>query len=490
MPQNTYQPKLPASIHIISTIFSLFVILFRLIYWLFIGIKWLFAPLMLVLNIFLIIPYGKFFVKLPLALETDSIDENILPNCIWWHFKEVSLELARDGFEVGSYIEIKNIAPDMNTFFMSMVNHETQQGAGIIVTVPKKVKLDGTDLPIPSVHGVEFTTYCGAQNSGDQTIVDFTNLPTPDPFPYLKNRQRLFVYDLSARGLYRLFDQFEKTMDCELPVSTVSQLSEKPETIIKSEYLMLVSHALKQNFIKKASDDYAMTWKGATTNGLRTVWPTSSWYKYKDLKKLNAVLEQSGMEVQEYEPEQNPSHRLLEPLFPLDHALIHSKFLLDEYLDTPKKLVSINILNPEAQYPSFNFRFQSVERFPERKAANYGLSEVSIDNSDLQYHINMDDMGLVSTEGFDVDDDREDDIDLKPLEEVLSTYIGYKKVLEVVYQHNDYSQGVEIVDMYLAINEGQPLWVVYLDTDDADDNANQGLPVEITIHAETGKVVE
>ena len=384
MPQTTNHPKLPTSIHVVSVLISVFFTLFQAVYWLFIGIKWLFAPIMLVFNIFIAIPYGKFFVKLPLTLDTHSIDECKLPTSIWWHFKEVSLELARMGFEVGNYLEIRNFAPNINTFFMSMVNHEKNQGAGILISVPKKTRLEDTELPPEAIHSVEFTTY-----DSEKMIIDFTTQPTPDPFPFLKNRQRLFADDLPEFALYNLFDQFEKKTGCSLSATTLSQLYDNPATIIHSEYLMLVNHSLQQHFIKKAATNYTMTWKGAMTNGLRTVWPTSVWYKHKDQKKLSTIMEQAGIKVDkcwEYGGETLISHPLEAPLLSLDKALEHSKSLLNKHFSLPSKLESVDILNPEKDKPKLIFSFQTVELFPKRNAVVQGLVKIVIDNIDSQYY--------------------------------------------------------------------------------------------------------
>jgi len=468
MSQNIDHPKPPISFYFIS----MFLLLFKLVYGLFVVIKWFFAPIMLIINIIFIIPFGRFFIKLPLVLETPAVDEKQLPDCIWRHFKEVSLEMAHVGFVLGKYIEIKNITPNLNTYFMSLVNHKIKQGAGVMVIIPKKVKLDGIDLPDEAVHLIEFTTLCG-----NQTIVDFTSQIIPDPFPFLKERQRIFVDGLSVRGLYKLFDQFTTKLECELPDSTISQLSNKPEIIIKSEFLMMIKHALAQNFVKESSTHYVLTWKGAISNGLRTVWPTSDWYKHQEQKNLHDVMKKAGMELKdcwEYESEVKISQPLSRPLVSLDDAYKQAIVSLNSSLETSIKLISIEVIWPEKQVPSFHFYFQIIETFPERKAMHATLVQSAIDNEKEQCHLHIEDIQLESLGYFD------EDMGFQPLDENLSDYISYKKVLELIYQHDDYLPESKIVDMQLSIDEGQPLWTVYLDN-------NEEYEIEIIIHAKTGE---
>ena len=312
MSQNIDQPVIPIGVRIISSMFLIFIPIFSLLYWLMIIIKWLFAPIMLGINIFLVIPCGKFFVKMPHTLKTLPIDESSLPNSIWKHFKEVSLELAREGFVVGDYVKIKNLSPNLKSFFMSMVLPRTGQAVGVIVSVPLKADLSIMELPEEATCSLEFTTYYE-----ENTIVDFIIYSDPEPFPFLKSRQRLFVEELSSRGLFQLFDQFEKSIDGKIPASLFTKLSNNPETVVKSEYLMLVNHALKQGFLKKRSSHYVMTWKGAVTNGLRTVWPSSEWFIHKEQQKLKTVLNTAGLEYEDiwdFEPDDSKSGQLDESL--------------------------------------------------------------------------------------------------------------------------------------------------------------------------------
>lgn len=443
-------------------LFYLIRTVFNALYWLWLIIKWAFAPVMFLVNVLILMPVGKLTMKMPVALEIEPVTEDDLPYAVWCEFKNLSLTLEQEGFEAQQYVLTNNLIPNTHYYMLSMIHPSKVQGVGINIIVPDKADLDDSELPVGSQVGVEFSTCYGSKK-----VVDLTNYAQLTPFPTDHVRQRLLVNDASVQSLYRIFDQYEAQTACKITPEIFNQLRYKPGKILDDEYQLLIKYSLDEGYLSQRKAFYQLTWKGVLSSGLRTVWPTSVWFQHQVHKQTMQEMELHGMQTAnlwEYEPEPFIDEALKKPCDTLPEALKLAHTKLKQHVtiipDIEISLISIEIQQPEKMPPaSYTFSFRQYQRFLNRESAL--LNEVTID-------INNDE-SLISVDSHTPELYKKDEIEdidpATPLLNGLTPYLEPSKVIALCRTKE--TQSIEeIYTLSLSIEEDMHQWQIEYETSD------------------------
>lgn len=282
-------------------------------------IKWGVAPVVLLGNLLLLMPAGKFLIAAPRRLMAEVIEEAELPDHVWAWMEGSRLRLLRDGYVNGQLLKVHNIAEGQQGYALSLVHPQRRLGVGLnyIENTKDKRKERLTDLTF-----AEFTLACP-----DGGMMDLANQQQVDPIERVPGRQRLIFRELGNHELNLLAGQISEKTACRTRPETLERLQNDLQGILNEEFDAGMAAQMEGGFLKTcaAPDRLRLTWKGAVVSTLRTLWPTSVYFKNRDEQRVEAFcrsLDIDPMSLYETDPLRGKSS-LEHPIDGLDELESH-----------------------------------------------------------------------------------------------------------------------------------------------------------------------
>ena len=136
-------------------------------------IRWPFAPLVVLLQLLLMVPYAR-QMRLQVARGNfQQVDESQLPEDAWIYFRETASVFGLIGFHRGPYVRLNGPTDNQTTYGMPLIHDERGIGMGVNLGVI----FDVAGKTIDTRRFVELTSECDRGQ-----MLDFTNSTELEPF--------------------------------------------------------------------------------------------------------------------------------------------------------------------------------------------------------------------------------------------------------------------------------------------------------------------
>ncbi len=244
----------------------------RLIYGLFLLLKWLFAPIAMVFDMLVIMPIAKITMSIKSTLAFSSIEPDLLPNTVWRYLEETRIRFEQLGFETGCYISCADAVPSQTIYSLTMANRADHMAVGIIY-----IKMDKAKDPALDIEGCEFSCV------HDGKFMDVSNNTSLEPFLPMPGRLRIFLPYYSSVELYYLARRMMTALKCSCNDKMLELMMSNPELLMNDEVRMMYGANIQRGlmYLDKQQGRIKLTWKGAVVSAWQTLWPTSEFYRKK-----------------------------------------------------------------------------------------------------------------------------------------------------------------------------------------------------------------
>lgn len=433
---------------------------FRLLWALWMVIKWGFAPIAFLIDMLIILPLAKSMMRMTASPEFEVIQEEDLPDYAWAWFEESKQRLMQTGYELGQCVRVNNMSNNQILYLMPMVHPQLRLGLGIgYVEVTKD---NNEDRPS------DITFAEATLQSSDDSLIDLTTMVDVDLLRQVPNRSRYNFSELGVPELSVLVNQVSKKTGFVLKEETLGELRLDAPRLMRDEYAAAMEYSQQRGYLKPDGDGekLKLTWAGAFRSALMTLWPTSVYFKYKEKKAAEDFCASLGIEqthLYENDPGQgevayeSPIYDLNDLSHQLEHVL-HRVSFLAEY-------------RPATLHCGFDDhnRIAEISIHIERRKAYEQRDYVMATEASLCFHnhtltCNYDCSSfdyLVSREDYEA-------MDRPPLLPTLTDLLPLSRILEIATATLD-EQQVEISDAALEMEEKDLVWSLsFLDraTDD------------------------
>jgi hypothetical protein len=247
-------------------------------YWIIVAlwmvIKWSIAPIAFLVDMLILMPLGKFLVKIPVKPDIEGVEEADLPDYVWVWMEESNSCLLREGYVKGQLIKINNMGENQILYLHSLVHPEHQLGVGLGYI---EMTNDTSEERHSDMNFAEFTFVCN-----DGKTIALSNLQKVDVLRQIPNRSR---YNFSEFGVYELSllaRQVSINSGCHTNQEIQHRLANDMLQLFKEEFTMNFEHQLDRGYVKLdgESGNLKLTWKGALRSALMTLWPTCVYFKH------------------------------------------------------------------------------------------------------------------------------------------------------------------------------------------------------------------
>ena len=258
-----------------------------LLWFLVAAVRWLFAPLVLLLQGLFMVPYAR-TVSIRVARNSfQRVAEAEVPDEAWSYFRETASLLGLLGYRAGPCVRLCGPNGNQTTYGMPLTHSLKRIGMGVNYSVT----FNKAGQVIDDRRFVELTAECGQGR-----MLDFTNNEECEPFiPSSRTRVRMPYF--SELELLHLFSAYTAKTGCTLSETLLAGLQNEPDTVLWDEFRGGMEAVAQEGYLAPLPDDEAMrmTWKGAVTTGLLTQWPLSVLVSWKRGRAVDRLLSQVGM---------------------------------------------------------------------------------------------------------------------------------------------------------------------------------------------------
>ena len=264
-----------------------FSLLIHLLWFLVTVVRWLFVPLVLLLQLLFMVPFAR-TMKIPVTRSSfRRVEEPEVPDDAWIYFRETASLLGLIGFRPGHFVRLSGIFDNQTTYGMPLTNTQTRVGMGVnyIAISDKKGRV------VDNRRAVELTAECGPDR-----MVDFTNSEELEPFmPASRTRIRLPYH--SELDLLRLFSDYTENSGCTLSDTTLTRLQDEPDTVLWDEFRNGMEEVSRDGYLVMSPGNEVMrlTWKGALRAGVLAQWPLSVPVGRLEKREIDHLLSAAGV---------------------------------------------------------------------------------------------------------------------------------------------------------------------------------------------------
>ena len=426
----------------------------RLIFIFFSVLKWMFAPLAIIVDVFLIFPFGKFTVTINRQPGFRMIQQEDLPDCVWAYFEDSVQSFSAHGFTMGQYILNDNSVPQQAVYGMTMINREQGIGVGFLYIKMLKARDDSFDL-----------TTCEFTCIHDGVYYDLHNNKGLEPFMPIPGRVRISLEDFDDEDLLKIAKVFHQKIDCRCDDELLSRLESNARQVMNDELHMSTQVNLDRGYMyQDKNDQLHLTWKGAWISTLQTLWPMSVIYRHRLRSMSYAFLSELGIDPQAVAWEDE------EDVIALDNRIDNvaeaiqfcNKQARLKGIDTNPVLVSLStVITPSGvDIRIISIRYDVLENFPDRKCYRRSLLELNIDNDELQLMLVDQDNYMLSY------NDYEDYVSGDPPGNILSgefeNLVDIESVLRQFYKTcNKHWQSGNEDFLELQLEDNRMVWTIY-----------------------------
>lgn len=438
-------------------------------------IKWGFAPIALLVDFLILLPLGKLILKTPSKLEGKLIDEAELPDHVWEWMEQSRLRLLPDGYVNGQLIKIDHLAENQVLYALSLVHPEKKLGVGLNYLEATK---DTNKERLTDLTFAEFTLKCP-----DGSDMDLSNQQQVDPIPRIPGRQRYIFSQFGVQELSMLAERISESTGCETSADALDGLLNDLPGILGTEFDLGTRIQLEQGYSKPSSnpEKLTLTWKGAFLSTLRTLWPTSAYYKHVSEQSAQAFCESLGIEMMELY-EQSSDHGTIE----YDQAIPSLEVLQSRLSELGDRIPRLKEYRPQNITCSFDDSgtLQAVEvsmefhkHYPVREYIVSTECYLHFDNEQLQCEYSCDSFDSLRSLA------ESEELNHPALLSSLEGYLSIDRVLEIAASNHG-KQDMEVSEATLESSEEKPVWNVVFVSRAEDDHAF------VSVDAVDGSVVE
>ena len=262
-------------------------LLLYLLWFLVVAVRWLCAPLVLLLQGLFMVPYAR-TVSIPVARSGfERIAEAEVPDEAWIYFRETASRLGLLGYRAGPCVRLSGLNGNQTTYGVPLTDALKRIGMGVNYSV----MFNKAGQVIDDRRFVELTAECGQGH-----MLDFTNNEETEPF-IPSSRTRVRLPHFSELELLHLFSAYTAKTGCTLSDTMLARLQNEPDTVLWDEFRGGMEAVAQEGYLVPSPDDEAMrmTWKGAFTAGLLAQWPCSVLVDWKRGRAIDRLLSQAGM---------------------------------------------------------------------------------------------------------------------------------------------------------------------------------------------------
>ena len=417
---------LGAKITLLALIARMFLFIYQLI-------RWLFAPIVLLLQLVLMMPFAKTMSLSLVRRNFRQVDAQEIPDAAWIYFQEMSAKLRMLGFKSGPCVRYTGITNNQTNYAMTMVNPDRKLGLGLNYIII----VNAAGATVAERTYIEMTAECGDR------YIDFTNNEEVEPFTP-SNRLRMSFPHWDELQLLRAFNDYTAKYSCTLTDALIHQLMDEPDTVMWEELSRGMENLVQQGFLthKPDKETLGLTWKGAFYAGVLVQWPLSVPARKREEKIIKDAFEQVELDIDNYDDTQ-----LAQFLPPLPVA-VNSSILLPDLMLALKPLfrgisdqlkpatISFSFSGDASTTPLDNIHLVSVlhEDFEARKLARHCECELEIKSDSEIDWITIDDNYLTPEEDDPVFSETQ------PLPVSVRSVLPLRKAIEITQPHIDSSQ--------------------------------------------------
>ena len=375
-----------------------FIGLSRLILGTFTVLKWVFAPVAFLFDIFILFPFGKFYIKIKATPAFQEIDVAEIPDSVWRYMEECRLKFSQLGFRAGRYVCNHDMMPNQSVFSLTMTNRTEHMGVGILYLQARKAKDTSLDLT-----SVEFS--CVREG----VFMDLTNNTSIEPFLPTPGRLRLVLDEYGDEQLYYMARKMQEKLQCHCNDKLLELLETNPRVLLNDEIRMIVHNNIKRGlmFRDPRSDTLQLTWKGAWLSTLQTLWPTSVLYRKKLDRLTREVFHRVGIDPDEFAwqaDELNQVFQFDQPILSVADVLALTTPCAQRMgISEPPVSVSVNVScdTGEPVIDIIDVRYEALRDYPERKMRARINLAIQLVMSEHQGSVYEKDQGVYSYEEYE-----------------------------------------------------------------------------------------
>ncbi len=426
-------------------------------------VKWLFAPIALVFDILVLLPFGRITVKVPAkpAFQEKQLDD--LPDPVWRYFVQSRFVFNAHGFRPGRYLYNEDVMPGVGIYTMTMINPRQGIGFGLMYLQILKARDDSLDR-----------TACEFTCIKDDLFVDMTNNSVLEPFLPTPGRIRLIMDVYSDEQLYLIHKKFVETADCRNNAKMLELLETNPRLLLGDEIRMLLNNNIKRGYMYREprADVLRLTWKGALVSALQTLWPMSDFYRKKLHRMAHDYLAEFDIDAEQWVwrfDEQVPVRELERPVDSLSTAIALAAPLAAQHgmvLPPVSVAVDLKVEHGNCQVDLVDVRYESTQDFASRKMRWRGSFGVSLDNRGKQILVEDGEKDMYTHEEYEAYGLEE----MPPLPERVDQLLDIADVVQHVNENRSHADEPMEGYLVLQMTDGRPEWSVQYTFGEQFDN--------------------
>lgn len=254
-------------------------------------LKWLIAPLALLLQLLLGVPLALLQVRQPLRPRFVPIQEVDLPDAAWIELTDAAEVLATDGFV--HYGDFRCDSLIQHTVLWLRLLGQPKQGIGAIAVW---IEISGGARPARGF--IEFAT-----EFRDRRVLATNNLNLPYSLPapdYLARLQLKDVWD--ARALYVLHRDLVAALGQPVSLAKIEQAVHDPVGLLADGYAREIQALIAQGWLRPdaAADTARLNPWSALVGVWRQAWPLASLHLRAADRRARRLLAEHGIDAEAF----------------------------------------------------------------------------------------------------------------------------------------------------------------------------------------------
>jgi len=274
-----------------STLMSKFILgIFWIFYALWNVIKFIFAPIALLIELFIIVPIIYFTNKQDKDINLTEIDMDVLHDEV---FEEIQEDIAT--FENHGFAQIKlvqgHLVDDKGTLFTQlMLNESNGIALALMYGVVKDAEGEYSNIQI-SYQEFDFETNSGEEfefHNAKKESIAMTNRVT-----------RLYIEEYDSEILYKKVLDISQKLNIIINKNTMQEIRNNPIELIKKSYQTDMEYLLQTGFFKLKDNYLRPSLKASVISIFKEMWPVSGYLTKKSWERTLKYLNNIGFDIEE-----------------------------------------------------------------------------------------------------------------------------------------------------------------------------------------------
>jgi hypothetical protein len=274
-----------------STLMSKFIVgLFWIFYALWNVIKFIFAPIALLIELFIIVPIIYFTNKQDRDINLTEIDMDILHDKV---FEAIQEDIAI--FENHGFAQIKlvqgHLVDDKGTILTQlMLNESNGIALALMYGVFKDSEGEYSNIQI-SYQEFDFET-----NSGEE--FEFHNAEK-ESIPMTNRVKRLYIEEYNSETLYKKVLDIAQKLDIVINKNTMQEIKNNPIALMKKSYQTDMEYLIETGFFKLKDNYFRPSIKASIISIFKEMWPVSGYLTKKSWERTLKFFRDINFNIEE-----------------------------------------------------------------------------------------------------------------------------------------------------------------------------------------------